>query len=106
MALITFHLHLASDLLGSGVQHQPWPITYFWPLSQSEYVVMYGWDLASVQNGVIWIAALVVTGWIGVWWGRTFCEAFLPQRMDAAVVAVLRKRFRASKVAAVASSTR
>jgi len=106
LALVTFHLHLACDLIGSGVAHQPWSITYFWPFSRSEYWVNFGWDLASVQNGAIWVLAVVLTGWIGVRWRRTFCEAFLPQRTDAAIVAVLRKRFSRRQAAAGPGSTR
>lgn len=106
LSFLTFHLHLACDLVGSGVQHQPWSISYLWPFSNAEYSVNFGWDLASIQNGVIWIAAVVLTAWIGVRWGRTFCEAFLPLRADAAIVAALRKRFSRQPGAAAAGSAR
>jgi membrane-bound metal-dependent hydrolase YbcI (DUF457 family) len=93
LALGAFHVHLLCDLLGSGVD---WSIAYFWPFSSREFVTPYGWPLASWQNLLITVAALLVVGWIGVTRGRTFAETFLPARADRAVVEVLRRRFRFS----------
>ena len=62
-----------------------------------EHYTPYGWPLASPQNALVWLAAVALTVWIGVTRGRTFAEAFLPTRADAAVVAALRRiygRFR------------
>jgi hypothetical protein len=75
-------------LLGSG---RDWAIAYFWPFSRKEYLTPYGWPLASPQNAVVWLAAVALTIWIALRLGRTFAEAFLPARADAAVVAVLRR---------------
>ncbi len=90
MSLLTFHIHLICDLLGSG---SDWPIVYFYPFSHYEYFTPYGWPLASPQNAVIGIAALALTIWVGITRGRTFAEAFLPTRGDAAVVKALRDMY-------------
>ena len=91
LALVTFHLHLLCDLVGSGAQGQPWPIVYWWPWSRREFYSPYGWDLASPQNAVVWLAAVTLTAWIAATRGRTFGEAFLPARVDAKVAEVLAK---------------
>src|SRR5262245_47726982 len=69
LSFATFHLHLICDLLGSGLQ---WPIQYFWPFSRAFYYTPYGWE-------------------------RSFGEAFLPKRMDEAIVETLRRRFLGDK---------
>ena len=89
-SLVTFHLHLVCDLLGSG---RDWPIVYWFPFSRSEFMTPYGWPLASPQNGLIWLGAVAATIWIALKRGRTFGETFLPARADAAVVSTLRKLF-------------
>jgi hypothetical protein len=53
----------------------------------------YGWPLASPQNALVWLAAVAATIWIAIKRGRTFAEAFLPAKADAAVVRTLRKIF-------------
>lgn len=98
LSFAAFHLHLLCDLVGSGADGEPWPIVYLWPFSRHETMFFHGWDLASPQNAVVWLAAVVATIWIGVRYGRTFAEAFLPARADAAVVTVLRKYFSRSPV--------
>jgi inner membrane protein len=90
LSLAAFHLHLVCDLLGSG---RDWAIVYFWPFSRKEYLTPYGWPLASPQNALVWLAAMALTIWVALRLGRTFAEAFLPARADAAVVAVLRRWF-------------
>jgi hypothetical protein len=66
---------------------------YFYPFSRHEYLTPYGWPLASPQNAMVWLAAVAITVWIGVTRGRTFAEALLPARADAAIVKVLRNMF-------------
>lgn len=90
LSLVAFHVHLLCDLLGSG---RGWAIVYWWPFSRREYLTPYGWPLASPQNALVWLAAVAITVWIGIKQGRTFAEAFLPDRADAAVVEALRKIF-------------
>ncbi|MGD1104728.1 MAG: metal-dependent hydrolase [Terriglobia bacterium] len=87
LALLAFHVHLICDLLGSG---RNWPLVYFYPFNRHEYYTPYGWPLASLQNAFVWLAAVALTVWVGTTRGRTFAEAFLPARADAAVVKALR----------------
>jgi inner membrane protein len=90
LSLVAFHVHLLCDLLGSG---RDWSIVYFFPFSRHEYMSPYGWPLASPQNALVWLAAVAATVWIAIKRGRTFAEAFLPAKADAAVVRTLRKIF-------------
>ena len=87
LSLLSFHVHLLCDWLGSG---RDWPLVYFYPFTRHEYFTPYGWPLDSPQNAFVWMAAVALTIWIGVVRGRTFVEAFLPARADAAVVKALR----------------
>jgi len=93
LSLVTFHVHILSDLVGSGAQGTPWAVYYFWPFSWHEWFIPWGWDLASPTNAFIWLAAVAVTVKIALVHDRTFGEAFLPARADAAVVATLRRVF-------------
>jgi hypothetical protein len=88
LSLVAFHVHLICDLLGS---EKDWPIVYFYPFSRHEFITPYGWSLASPQNGIVWLAAVGTTVWVGVKHGRTFAETFLPAKADAAIVRVLRR---------------
>ena len=93
LALIAFHVHLVCDLIGSGAQGQPWPIVYWWPFSAREVFVPYGWDLASPENAVVWLGAVALTISAALSFGRTFGEAFMSAKADAAVVRALRNLF-------------
>jgi hypothetical protein len=102
LSFLAFHVHLICDWLGSG---RDWPIVYFYPFSRHEYYTPYGWPLASPQNAMVWLAAVALTIWVGITRGRTFAEAFLPARADAAVVKALRDiyaRFRSRKTSRAA----
>ncbi len=90
LCLVTTHFHLVCDFLGSG---RGWPIVYWYPFSHHEYYTPYGWPLASWQNLVIGLAAVIACGWIGVRQGRTFAETFLPAKADEAIVKSLRRWF-------------
>ena len=93
LSLAAYHVHLVCDLLGSG---RDWPIVYWFPFSRREFLTPYGWPLASPQNGIAWLAAMAAIIWIGIKYGRTFAETFLPARADAAIVKALRNTFRRS----------
>lgn len=90
LSLVTFHLHLICDLVGSG---KAWGIAYLYPITAKELVSPIRWELASWQNVSITAVVLGVIGWVGVTKGRTFAEAWLPQRAELAVVGALRQRF-------------
>jgi len=87
LSFLAFHVHLICDLLGSG---RDWPVVYLYPFTRHEFSTPYGWPLASPQNAFVWIVAVALTVGIGITRGRTFAEAFLPARGDAAVVKALR----------------
>lgn len=90
LALLSVHVHLLVDLLGSG---REWPISYLFPLSRWELFTPYGWPLASWQNMVLTMLFFAAIGRAGVKHGRTFCEAFLPAKVEAAIVGALKARF-------------
>lgn len=89
LALAMFHLHLFCDLLGSG---PGWPIYYLWPMSLTELSWSGQWNLASWQNSVIGLSATLAVLACALPLGRTALELF-SLKVDAKVVATLRKRF-------------
>lgn len=89
LALLSFHLHVVADLVGSG---PGWPIFYFWPFSDVEWLPSWQWDLASWQNAVIGMAITFTALGCALRYGRTPVELF-SVRADAAVVRTLRARF-------------
>lgn len=87
IALLSFHLHLLCDLMGSG---QGWPIAYLWPLSKHMTAPFrWGWALASWQNMLIALGASFAILGVGAWRGHTVVELF-SARYDAVFVHVLR----------------
>jgi hypothetical protein len=90
LAFAAFHLHLICDFLGSG---REWGIVYLYPLSGHEVFSPVGWALASWQNVAVTALALIACGYTSVRFGRSFLEAFLPSRVDAAISQSLRERF-------------
>ncbi len=89
LALAAFHLHLFCDLLGSG---PGWPVHYLWPISAEEWSWSGQWDLASWQNSLIGLGATLAVLACALPFGRTAVELF-SLKLDAKVVATLRKRF-------------
>jgi hypothetical protein len=89
LALLTFHLHLLCDFVGSGVS---WGIVYWYPFSDREYLSPVRWDLNSWQNVAVTVAALLAAGRIALVHGRTFVEALAPARWDERVAETLRRR--------------
>ncbi len=94
LALAAFHLHLVCDLLGSGPQ---WGFLYLYPFSELEISFRSGWTLVSWQNVAITALGLGACFYTALRHGRTFAEAWLPRRVDAAVVEALRRRFGAAR---------
>jgi len=87
LAFLTFHLHLFCDMLGSG---PGWPISYFWPFSGVEWYFKYQWNLASWQNLVVTVLALIACFYIAVRRDRTPIE-FISTSIDSKVVDTIRK---------------
>jgi hypothetical protein len=94
LALLSFHLHLLEDLLGSrGPDGYQWPISYLAPFSSSLQWSWHGqWGLNAWPNLVITIALLLITLWLA--WLRGFSPLeMISAKANAALVYALRQRF-------------
>jgi len=93
--LITFHLHLLCDLLGSRgpTPADLWPICYGEPLLRHPVWFWKGqWRLYGWQNTLIFLALFVAGLGLAVRRGYSFVEVF-SRRADVVFVSVLRKWF-------------
>ena len=91
LALLTFHIHLAEDLLGSrGPDGDPWPIAYFKPLSGLQFVWRGQWALNAWPNIAITALLLLVTCWLACRRGFSPLE-MVSRTADLAVVQTLRR---------------
>jgi hypothetical protein len=91
--LITFHLHLLCDLLGSRGPSPAdlWPICYGEPLFRHPIWLWRGqWRLDGWQNTAIVLVVFALSLWVAVKRGHSFVEVF-SQRLDSSFVGVLRK---------------
>lgn len=95
LALIAFHTHIVTDLMGSG---PGWPIWYFWPFSDVEWLPGWQWDLASWQNTTIGFGVILCCLACARFFGRTPVELF-HARAERAVVETVRRRIGVSEVA-------
>jgi membrane-bound metal-dependent hydrolase YbcI (DUF457 family) len=94
LSLLSFHLHLFEDVLGSrGPDGYQWPIPYLQPFSSSLQLAWRGeWGLNAWQNVAITVALLLVTFWLA--WRRGFSPLeMISARADGALVRALRLRF-------------
>jgi hypothetical protein len=94
LAMLSFHLHLFEDVLGSrGPDGYPWPIPYLSPFSSKLELSWQGqWALNAWPNLVITIALLLLTIWLA--WRRGFSPLeMISAKADSAFVAALRNRF-------------
>ena len=94
LAFASFHLHLLEDVLGSrGPDGYQWPIPYLSPFSHSLQLAWQGeWALNAWPNVAVTVALLAITLWLA--WRRGFSPLeMMSARADAALVAVLRRRF-------------
>jgi inner membrane protein len=93
-ALLSFHIHLFEDLLGSrGPDGDQWPIPYLSPFSSSLQLTWHGqWMQNSWPNYLITIVLLLVTFWLA--WYRGFSPLeMVSEKADIAFVSALRQRF-------------
>jgi inner membrane protein len=94
LALTSFHLHLAEDILGSrGPDGYQWPIPYLSPFSSAWRLAWCGeWGLNAWPNVAITAALLLITFWLA--WRRGFSPLeMLSRKADNAFVETLRRRF-------------
>jgi len=94
LALLSFHIHLFEDVLGSrGPEGYQWPIPYLAPFSSSLQLVWRGqWGLNAWPNIVITIVLLLITLWLA--WRRGFSPLeMVSAKADSGLVAALRRRY-------------
>jgi inner membrane protein len=94
LALLSFHLHLLEDVLGSrGPDGDQWPIPYLAPLSSAMQLTWNGqWSLNAWPNVLLTVILLLITFWLA--WQRGFSPLeMISERADAAFVGALRRRF-------------
>ena len=93
LCLVTFHLHLLCDLLGSRGPSlgDLWPILYGEPLFRHPmWFWKSQWRLDGWQNQIIFVLLFAMSLWRAVRAGHSFVEVF-SQKGDAVFVSVLRK---------------
>ena len=93
LALVTFHLHLLCDLVGSrGPSLQDlWPIYYLGPFTHHHEWVWAGqWRLDAWQNRYLSVALMLWSLWMAAKRGDSFVGVF-NRRLDAVFSGVLRK---------------
>lgn len=93
LSLLTFHLHLLCDLLGSRgpTIGDLWPICYSEPVFRHPIWFWKGqWKLDGWQNQTIFIILLATSLWLAVKRGYSFVEV-VSRRLDFVFVQVLQK---------------
>jgi inner membrane protein len=93
LCLLTFHLHLACDLLGSRGPDPGdlWPICYSEPLFRHPiWFWKHQWRLDGWQNQMIFAVVLIASFWLAVKRGCSFVEV-ISRRLDLIFVNVLQK---------------
>jgi inner membrane protein len=95
LGLLTFHLHLFCDLLGSRGPDlgDLWPICYSEPIFRHPiWFWKHQWKLDGWQNQTVFVTIFVVSLWLAVKRGYSFVEV-ISARLDTIFVGVLRKWF-------------
>jgi len=94
LAFISFHLHLAGDLVGArGPDGDQWPIPYLLPFSNHWQLTWSGqWTLNAWQNFLITGALIAGTLALARLRGFSPLEMF-SQKMEAMLIGTLRQRF-------------
>jgi hypothetical protein len=96
-ALVSYHLHLVGDILGSrgGGQNDSWPIFYLSPLSDALTFEWSGqWPLTGWQNTSITVALMIYALALAIRHGYSPVGLF-SRKADAKFVEALRARWRA-----------
>ncbi|MFZ0319152.1 MAG: metal-dependent hydrolase [Candidatus Sulfotelmatobacter sp.] len=94
LALLSFHIHLFEDVLGSrGPEGYQWPIPYLAPFSSTLQVAWKGqWELNARPNILLTIVLLMITLWLA--WRRGFSPLeMVSAKADGTLVEVLRRRY-------------
>jgi inner membrane protein len=94
LALLSFHLHLLEDILGSrGPEGYQWPIPYLMPFSPRLQLVWSGqWGLNAWPNVLLTIVLLLISLWLA--WRNGFSPLeMVSAKADSALVIALRRRY-------------
>jgi inner membrane protein len=94
LALLSFHVHLFEDVLGSrGPDGDQWPIPYLAPFSSALQLTWRNqWELNAWPNIAITITLLLITFWLA--WRRGFSPLeMISAKADSTFVSALRRRF-------------
>ena len=92
LCLLTFHLHLLCDMVGSRGPEigDFWPICYSEPLFRHPiWFWKHQWKLDGWQNQTLFVAIFLAALWLAVKRGYSFVEV-ISSRLDAVFVQVLR----------------
>lgn len=93
LCLLTFHLHLLCDLVGSRGPSPSdlWPISYGEPLFRLPIWIWRGqWKLDGWQNQLVFVGLFVSALWVATQRGYSFVELF-SRKWDTVFVGVLQK---------------
>ena len=99
LCLLTFHLHLLCDLIGSRgpTVGDFWPICYSEPIFRHPIWFWKGqWRLDGWQNQIIFATLLATSIWLAIRRGYSFLEV-VSERADKVFIQVLRKWFQRSE---------
>ncbi len=94
LALLSFHLHLFEDLVGSrGPDGYQWPIPYLKPFSSTLQLTWHGqWQLNAWPNVLITVVLLLIT--LRLAWKRGFSPLeMISSKIDQGFIGALRRRF-------------
>jgi inner membrane protein len=94
LALLSFHIHLLEDILGSrGPDGYQWPIPYLVPFSSRLQLVWSGqWGLNAWPNVLLTIVLLLITFWLS--WRNGFSPLeMVSAKADGVFVSALRRRY-------------
>jgi inner membrane protein len=94
LALLSFHLHLLGDLVGSrGPDGYQWPIPYFYPFATNLALSWQGqWELNAWPNFAVTGCALIITFYLAWKQGYSPLEMISPFA-DTKFIETLRRRF-------------
>ena len=93
LVLLSFHVHLLEDVLGSrGPDGYSWPIPYLKPFSALQLAWHGQWALNAWPNALITALLILVSLWLARQRGFSFMEIF-SRKADVGLVAWLHLRF-------------
>jgi inner membrane protein len=91
LVLVTFHLHLACDFIGSRgpALEDLWPIFYYGPFRKDPMWLWKGqWPLEGWMNRTVFLVLFVAMFWKAFYQGRSVVEVF-SRRGEAVFISVL-----------------